>query len=216
MSITSLGFESCPCINADETKSLPTEGLRPVDSIGFNAHHSQRPGTPRRPSLLTQQILSSPAIPMSSNTTASSIGRSDNSLAKRPSLKDRVRGSLLEAASRDFASSVLPTGGSSSSRLGAADSRDALSAGSRRGRNGSSTTHISERPSFDVDEHLEELVEAGRPAGFRGRPNPSTRRKTYNEGSSQDDMRSSYTYGTSASGWDRSLTGLTTDDDDGV
>jgi hypothetical protein len=75
---------------------------------------------------------------------------------------------------------------------------------------------MSSRPSFDTDDHLEELVEDGQSRGSRGRPGHSARRKTYNEGSSQDDMRSNYTYGTSASGWDRSMTGLTTDDDEGV
>ena len=192
-----------------------TDDSRPVDTASFHNQYDQRSGTPRRPSLLTQQILSSPAVPLACNTTASSSDRGDHGLIRRPSLKDRVKGSLLGSvtASRDFASAIV-TGESSNQPSGTSASRE-VQLDARRERKGSSTTYMSSRPSLDLDEHLEELVDEGWPQGTRARPS-GTRRKTYNEGSSHDDMRSSYTYGTSASGWDRSVTGLTTDDDEGV
>jgi hypothetical protein len=193
-----------------------SDGPRPIDTTAFNATNNQRMATPRRPSLLTQQILSSPALPLATNTTASSSGRGDGRLCKRPSLKDRVKGSLLGpvSTSREFAS-ALAAGEVSNQVPGTSKGLEARH-DADRARKGSTGTHMSSRPSFDMDEQLEELVEDGKLRGFRGRPSHGPRRKTYNEGSSQDDMRSSYTYGTSASGWDRSITGLTTDDDEGV
>jgi hypothetical protein len=189
---------------------------RPVDATALHVTNNHKLGTPRRPSLLTQQILSSPAVPLATNTTAASSGRGDVSLSKRPSLKDRVKGSLLGSvsASREFAS-ALATGEGHQQVSGTSTSLEARR-GTSRVRKGSSGTYMSSRPSFDTDDHLEELVEDGQSRGSRGRPGHAARRKTYNAGSSQDDMRSNYTYGTSASGWDRSMTGLTTDDDEGV
>jgi hypothetical protein len=83
-----------------------------------------------------------------------------------------------------------------------------------RSRKGSTGTHMSSRPSFE--EHLEELVEDSSIPGNRGRPKRNVRRRTYNEGSSQDDLGSGFSHGTGGSVWDRSVTGFTTDDDEGV
>jgi hypothetical protein len=83
-------------------------------------------------------------------------------------------------------------------------------------RKGSSGTYVSSRPSLDMGERLEELAEDAPVHDYRGRPRRNIRRRTYNEGSSQEDIGSGFSYGTGISGWDRSVTGLTTDDDEGV
>jgi hypothetical protein len=135
-------------------------------------------------------------------------------LQKRPSLKDRVKGSMLGNGHnpRDVLLNTSEARGGrndySVSHAGASSYSDT------RSRKGSTGTHMSSRPSFE--EHLEELVEDSSIPGNRGRPKRNVRRRTYNEGSSQDDLGSGFSHGTGGSVWDRSVTGFTTDDDEGV
>jgi hypothetical protein len=170
----------------------------------------------RRPSLLTQQILSSPAVPLATRSNASSK-QPEPILQKRPSLKDRVKGGLISNGnnSRDVIFSAGETRGGRTEYSAATPSQaGASSVSDTRSRKGSTGTHMSSRPSFE--EHLEELVEDTSPHDYRGRPKRNIRRRTYNEGSSQDDLGSAFSHGTGGSVWDRSVTGFTTDDDEGV
>ena len=135
-------------------------------------------------------------------------------LQKRPSLKDRVKGSLVGGGlhPREVLLNTSEARGGrndySASHAGPSSYSDTQS------RKGSTGTHMSSRPSFE--KHLEELVEDPSAPGYRGRPKRNVRRRTYNEGSSQDDLGSGFSHGTGGSVWDRSVTGLTTDDDEGV
>lgn len=188
----------------------------------------------KRPSLLTQQILSSPgpsrssAVPPSSYTadTAATTSGSVN-LVKRPSFKDRVKkGLLLGRGSRD------PHANEQTADDGQYDrSHTSSSTTSRKPSNRSCSQSSHHAVS---EEGLEELADEHRRSanlniaprinydnsamtGRGGRPRPHARSHTYTEGSSQDETeRSSAKHGTSVSTFGRASMSATTEDDEPV
>jgi hypothetical protein len=169
--------------------------------------------TPRRPSLLTQQILSSPAVPLATWMTASlNPVPKGAQLSKRSSLKEGVKGSLKPNLTTHGELQHSDLGGSFRSR----SSRDSFSAHSGELHHPASSLRENLGGSNIREDHMEELRGDVNSNPIRGRARQYTRSRTYTEGSSQDEAGSSAMHGTSSGTWGRSVGGLTTDDDEAV
>lgn len=209
--------------------AIKTAGIVP-SAMGPPAAPNTMPATPRRPSLLTQQILSSPAVPLSTPTTASSSMSHDHvpsgySFGRKSSLKDRMKGTL----------SVLGSSGAESpsqARASYANWREAsLPDRDFKGRTRVQHLEFDDRsmlsptdtgsrarglpPIAGESENLRDTSRFGSTGSTgrdRGRARQHNRSQTYAEGSSQDEL------GASGFGnWGRSGNlSLGTDDDDAV